>query len=52
MKEKVPVQKGPIKVDCDTYKNSTYDKRVKDRKQEITELRSGRNMSMPKSKKS
>ena len=44
MKSKVPVQKGPMKVDNNTYKNMPFGAKVTERKEDVAKLRKGRDM--------
>jgi hypothetical protein len=47
---KVPVQKGEMKVDTNSYKNMPYGTKVTEREKEIRKLREGRDMKPMKKK--
>ena len=48
MKPKVPVQKGKVKVETNSYKNMPYNERVSEKKEELAKLRDNRDMKVRK----
>ena len=48
MKTKVPVQKGDIKVESNSYKNMPFGAKVTERKEDMSKLRAGRDIKKMK----